>query len=140
MPLVDVLIVSASREAFDRVSAQALADGIGRALGSAPGHTWVRLQWLDARCYAENEVASPAGVDDAAPAAEAGDAASLAAIGPVFVTLGLAALPSPEQRAAHARALTEAVAPLVPVTPELVHLTYAPALGGRQAFGGRLVP
>lgn len=129
MPLVDVLIVSASREAFDRVSAQALADGIGRALGSAPGHTWVRLQWLDARCYAENEVASPAG-----------DAAPLAAVGPVFVTLGLAALPSPEQRAAHARALTEAVAPLVPVTPDRVHVTYAPALGGRQAFGGRLVP
>jgi hypothetical protein len=130
MPLVDVQIVSVSRAAFDRVSAQALADGIGRALGSAPGHTWVRLQWLDARGYAENGVANPAGHDDAALPA---------ALGPVFVALGLAALPPPEERAAHARALTEAVAALVPVTPDRVHVTYAPALGGRQAFGGRLV-
>jgi phenylpyruvate tautomerase PptA (4-oxalocrotonate tautomerase family) len=127
MPLVDVQIVSASRAAFDRVSAQALADGIGRALGSAPGHTWVRLQWLDAQGYAENQAASPADKNDSA------------ALGPVFVTIGLAALPPAEERAAHARALTEAIAPLVPVAPDRVHLTYAPALGGRQAFGGRWV-
>jgi phenylpyruvate tautomerase PptA (4-oxalocrotonate tautomerase family) len=122
MPLVEVQIVSASREAFDAVSAQRVADGIGRALGSAPGRTWVRLHWLDARAYAENDAEAPAG------------------LGPVFVTLGLAALPAPEQRAAHARALTEAIAPLVGTAADRVHLTYAPALGGRQAFGGRLVP
>lgn len=121
MPIVDVQIVCASRAEFERLSAQSLADGIGRALGSAPGRTWVRMQWLDARAYAENGAASPI------------------ALGPVFVTLGLAALPAPEERAAHARALTEAIAALLPVASDLVHLCYAPALGGRQAFGGRLV-
>lgn len=121
MPIVDIQIVSTTRAAFERVSAQALADGIGRALGSAPGHTWVRLQWLPAREHAENEAAAPA------------------AFGPVFVTLALAELPPMPERAAHARRLTEAIAPLVPIAPDLVHLTYAPALAGRQAFGGRLV-
>lgn len=121
MPLVDIQIVSPTRTAFERVSAQALADGIGRALGSAPGRTWVRLQWLPARDYAENEAAAPA------------------AFGPVFVTLGLAEPPPMTERAAQARTLTEAIASAVPIAADLVHLTYAPPLAGRQAFGGRLV-
>jgi phenylpyruvate tautomerase PptA (4-oxalocrotonate tautomerase family) len=123
MPLVDIQIVSASRAAFERVSAQALADGIGRALGSASGRTWVRLQWLPARDYAENGAAAP----------------SPSAFGPVFVTLGLAEPPPLPERAAQARAVTEAIAPLVPIAVDLVHLSYAPALAGRQAFGGQLV-
>ena len=121
MPLVDIQIVSASRAAFERVSAQTLADGIGRALGSAPGRTWVRLQWLPAPAYAENEAAAPS------------------AFGPVFVTLGLAEPPPMPERATQARVLTEAIAGLVPVAVDLVHLSYAPPLTGRQAFGGRLV-
>lgn len=120
MPLVDVQIVSATREAFERVSAQALADGIGHALGCAPGGTWVRLHWLDARHYAENGALPPTH-------------------GPAFVTLGLGHLPGEVERAAQARALTQAIAPLLALAPELVHLTYAPALAGRQAFGGQLV-
>lgn len=121
MPLVDIQIVSPTRAAFERVSAQALADGIGRALGSAPGRTWVRLQWLPARDYAENAAPAPA------------------AFGPVFVTLGLAEPPPLPERATQARAVSEAIAALVPIALDLVHLSYAPALAGRQAFGGHLV-
>ena len=33
---------------------------IGRALGTPPGRTWVRLRTLDASCYAENEASVPA--------------------------------------------------------------------------------
>lgn len=121
MPLVDIQIVSAEPSAFERVSAQALADGIGRTLGTAPGRTWVRLQWLPARNYAENEADAPQ------------------AVGPVFVTLGLADPPPIPERIVQVRALTEAIAGILPIAADLVHVSYAPPLAGRQAFGGRLV-
>jgi hypothetical protein len=121
MPLIDLDIVCASREAFERQTVQQLADAIGRALGSTAGSTWVRRRWLPPRDYAENDVAAPA------------------AFGPVFATVGLAHPPDDVALTEHARALTDAIAQALAIEPDLVHLTYAPPLAGRQAFGGRLV-
>ena len=122
MPLIDIEIVCASREAFERHSAQRLADDIGHTLGSAPGRTWLRQRWLPQLDYAENESPAPAG------------------FGPVFVLLGLAHPPDGDAaRDEQVRAVTAAVAQLLAIEPDLVHVRYEPALAGRQAFGGRLV-
>ena len=122
MPLIDLEIVCASREAFQRHSAQRLADEIGRALGSAPGRTWLRQRWLPQLDYAENDAPAPM------------------AFGPVFVVLGLAHPPDDDAvRAEQVRAVTAAIAQVLAIEPDFVHVRYEPALAGRQAFGGRLV-
>lgn len=122
MPLIDLEIVCASREAFARHSAQRLADDIGRALGSPPGHTWLRQRWLSQLDYAENEAPAPA------------------AFGPVFVRLGLAHPPADDAaRAEQVRTVTATIAQVLAIEPDLVHVRYEGALAGRQAFGGRLV-
>src|SRR5437868_15167410 len=54
MPIVDVELVSESEAEFSATSAEALANALGAALGSQPGHTWVRLRYLTNMCYAVN--------------------------------------------------------------------------------------
>jgi phenylpyruvate tautomerase PptA (4-oxalocrotonate tautomerase family) len=102
--------------------AAAVADAAGRALGSPPGHTWVRLRGLAASAYAEN--ASPPLPDDALP---------------VFVTLLLAHPPEGDALAAQVRALTDALAGVLGVEAARVHVQVAPVGAGRQAFGGEMV-
>lgn len=99
----------------------ALADALGRVFGSAPGHTWVRVRALDASCYAEN-----------------GTVVSTGEL-PVFVTVQHAAPPTGAELQAEVAAITQTVAACVAREPELVHVSYAAAGAGRQAFGGRLV-
>jgi phenylpyruvate tautomerase PptA (4-oxalocrotonate tautomerase family) len=121
MPIADIEIVCASRQAFQRHAAQALADGIGRVLDAAPGTTWVRLRWLPSRQYAE----SGARWDEP--------------VGPVFVALLLAHPPQGGALEAMVTALTAELARLLGVASDLVHLQLQPPATGRQAFGGRLV-
>ena len=121
MPIVDVELVSESEAEFSAISAQALANALGVALGSQPGHTWVRLRYLNNRCYAEN-LAAPLRVEL-----------------PVFVTVLLAHPPEESALAEQVAAVTKAVANSVGRSREVVHVQYAPAAGGRQAFGGELV-
>lgn len=121
MPIADIEIVCSSRQAFERCRPRALADGIGRVLGAAPGRVWVRLRWLPSRCYAEN------GSDWSAP------------LGPVFVALLLARWPDESALAALVAALTDELARLIGVDSDLVHLQLLPPAAGRQAFGGRIV-
>ena len=120
MPIVDVEFV---RSAGDDPlpGAQALATAIGRALGTSPGRTWVRLRTLDAGCYAENEAAVPA------PGL------------PVFVTVLHAHPPTGAALEGEVRVLTQTIADCVGCAGERVHVQYAPAAAGRQAFGGSLV-
>src|SRR5438094_8097164 len=54
MPIVDVELVSESEAEFSAISAEALGNALGVALGSQPGPTWVRLRYLNNMCYAEN--------------------------------------------------------------------------------------
>ncbi len=56
MPIVDIELVCETEAEFTTVSARALADALGQALGSPPGRTWVRMHFLGSRAYAENDV------------------------------------------------------------------------------------
>ncbi len=121
MPIVDVEVVSGDREGATANGAGVLADALGMVFATAPGRTWVRLRTLPAVGYAENETELDPGE------------------WPVFVTVLHAHPPEGEARAAEVLAVTSAVAAWAARAPERVHVQYAPAAAGRQAFGGRLV-
>lgn len=121
MPIIDVEIVCESETEFGKFSAQSLADAIGKVLGSEAGRAWVRLRFLNRNFYAENLSAL--------------DSAEL----PTFVTVLQAHLPVGEALAAEVMAITTAVAQCLAYAPARVHVQYAPAAVGRQAFGGKLV-
>ena len=121
MPIIDIELVCESEAEFATASARALADAIGQVLGSEPGRTWVRLRFLGSTAYAEN-------------------LATLEAVDlPAFVTVLHAHPPVGEALATEAMALTLAVAQCLARAPGRVHVQYAPAAAGRQAFGGTLV-
>ena len=121
MPIVDVELVYTSEAEPSSVSASAVADAIGVALGSARGTVWVRLRFLSDKCYAENQCLL--------------SSAEL----PVFVTVLQARLPAEPDLALQLSALTQAVAAVVARPVERVHVQFAPEAAGRQAFGGRIV-
>lgn len=124
MPIVDIELVCQSEAAFRTVSANALADAIGSALGSAAGRTWVRLRCLDRQAYAENQVpAETMSADDL----------------PVFVTILAARPPAMPALRDEVLKITKVVATCVGRAAQRVHVQYAPAAAGRQAFGGTLV-
>lgn len=122
MPIIDIEFVRPNAQAAVLPAAQALADAIGRVLKTRPGRTWVRVRTLDASCYAENESTLPPGEL------------------PVFATVLHAHPPVGAALAAEVVALTEAIASCCSCPSERVHVQYAPAAAGRQAFGGSLVP
>jgi len=121
MPILDIELVQADGAAPPEAAVtQALADSAGRALGSPPGRTWVRLRSLALSHYAENQ----------APVA--------AAAAPVFVTVVHARPPQGDALAAEVAALTQAVALCLGRASAQVHVQYASPGLGRQAFGGVL--
>jgi phenylpyruvate tautomerase PptA (4-oxalocrotonate tautomerase family) len=121
MPIVDVELVCSSEAEFRAVSAAAVAQAAGEALGSPVGRTWVRLRYLGNSCYAEN-----------------GCALSEVEL-PVFVTILHAQPPVGAALSAELSAITQAIAKALARPVERVHIQYAPAGAGRQAFGGHLV-
>ena len=122
MPILDIDIVQADGAAPPTASlTQTLADAAGRVFASTPGRTWVRLRTLPAAQYAENDVTLAR--DEL----------------PVFVTVLHAHPPEAAARAAEVAALTQAVAIGLGCAANRVHVQYAPAGAGRQAFGGSLV-
>jgi phenylpyruvate tautomerase PptA (4-oxalocrotonate tautomerase family) len=121
MPIVDVELICKSEAEFAQASVEALADTLGQAFGSEPGHTWVRLRFLGVASYAENRCAA----EHAEP--------------PVFISVLHAHPPKGEALANEAMAVTQAVAQCLGRPLERVHVQYAPGGAGRQAFGGRLV-
>lgn len=121
MPIVDVEIVSATTEPAAQPSVAALAGALGRVFGSPPGRTWVRLRVLPASCYAENDTPLPA---EALPA---------------FVTVLQASPPQGAELQTQVEAVTQAVAAWLACPSERVHVGYAPAAAGRQAFGGKVI-
>ena len=121
MPIVDVELVCESEVEFGTVSPRAFADAIGAVFRTPPGRTWVRLRFFDSAQYAENDVS-----------------VSKTEL-PVFVTVLHARPPVAAALSAEVSALTEAVAKITGRPAERVHVQYAPAAVGRQAFGGKLV-
>ena len=124
MPIIDVELVCQTEAQFCAVSASALADALGTALGSVAGRTWVRKRFLDIDAYAENQVSV---------------VGTTAADLPVFVTVLLSHPPTGSERDIEVKTITAVVAACVGRSPNCVHVQYAPAAAGRQAFGGRLV-
>lgn len=121
MPIVDIEFVCESEREFGTVSTQSIADALGRVFATPPGRTWVRLRFLDSNAYAENDVTV--------------GALEL----PAFVTVLHARPPVGAARHAEVVAITAAVAMCLARSAERVHVRYAAAGAGRQAFGGRLV-
>jgi phenylpyruvate tautomerase PptA (4-oxalocrotonate tautomerase family) len=121
MPVIDIVLVAEQRSTSPAGFAQALADGLGRALGASPGQVWTRLRLLASDCYAENEVVQ--------------ESADL----PVFVTVLRRALPEGPALLAEIAAVTRTVAEVTGRSAAQVHVEYAPAGRGRLAFGGQLV-
>ena len=122
MPLVEIEVVCSAREREQLQSARALANALGRVFGSSPGQTWVRLRVLDSSQYAEN------------------DAQLSASELPVFVTVLHAHPPTGPALASEAKSVTQCVATCLGRAATQVHVEYAPAGAGRQAFAGKLVP
>ena len=122
MPILDIELVQPDGATPPAAGlTQTLADAAGSVFGSAPGRTWVRLRTLAASQYAENDATvAPDGL-------------------PVFVTVLHARPPEAEALAKQAAALTQALAACLVCAPDRVHVQYAPAAAGRQAFGGVLV-
>jgi phenylpyruvate tautomerase PptA (4-oxalocrotonate tautomerase family) len=122
MPILDIELVQPDgAPPPDAALTQALADVAGGALGMPPGRTWVRLRTLPAAHYAEN--GSAVAPDEL----------------PVFATVLHARPPQGEVLAAELDALTQALAACLGRATQRVHVQYAPAAAGRQAFGGVLV-
>jgi phenylpyruvate tautomerase PptA (4-oxalocrotonate tautomerase family) len=121
MPIVDVEIVIGDVEAEPDASVTALASALGHVFGSPPGRTWVRVRYLPASAYAENE--SELSAEQL----------------PVFVTVLQSHRPPGEALAQQIRQVTHAVATCLSLPPGRVHVQYAPEAAGRQAFGGDLV-
>jgi phenylpyruvate tautomerase PptA (4-oxalocrotonate tautomerase family) len=121
MPIVTVELVVESGRSIGSDLARTLADVVGRAFGSPPGQTWVRLHTLDQTHYAEND-------------------SSLASSAlPVFVTVLKREVPSGHALEAEVALLTEAIARAVGRPALSVHVEYALGAANRLAFGGRLV-
>jgi phenylpyruvate tautomerase PptA (4-oxalocrotonate tautomerase family) len=121
MPIFDIEIVTRRGETVAPELAANLSDALGAVLGAAPGKVWVKLRLLGPGSYAENL----SGEDRPHP---------------VFVTLTASAPPEGERLEQVARQVTQAVARVAGRPPENVHVLVQPAVRGRIAFGGNLVP
>ncbi len=121
MPIVSIEIVADANHALEHDLAQTLADGIGRALDSPPGKTWVRLRSIMGNQYAENE--NPIKHGEL----------------PVFVTVLKRQSPQGSKLEAEVAELTMVIAQVLGRPAACVHVEYAPAAVGRVSFGGKLV-
>jgi phenylpyruvate tautomerase PptA (4-oxalocrotonate tautomerase family) len=121
VPILKVELIEAGQGRQRAGLAQALADEVGRVLKTPPGRTWVRVSALPSADYAEN------------------DAPVSAAELPTFVEVLHRLPPEGDALDAEVDALTNAIARVLDQSPERVHVCYASAAIGRQAFGGRLV-
>lgn len=115
MPVLDVELVT--DVVPDAGLATRIAEAAAAVFSSPPGTVWVKLRRLDPTMYGENGGPPPR---------------------PVFVSVLKRNGPDSHAADEHAR-LAAALARVVGVPIEHVHITYEPAAAGRQSFGGRLV-
>lgn len=119
MPILSVEIVG-NRSDYAADLSQQLAEAAGVVLRSRPQGTWVRLSFVADDLYAENGGATPG-------------------IVPVIVTLLQSMVPSGDELQRQVRELTRAIAEVIDVPSENVHLIFEPSARGRVSFGGQLV-
>ena len=120
MPILDVELIGPVPERIRAGLASRIADAAGKALESRPQGTWVKLRFIEASDYAENDGGPPAGAE------------------PVIVSVLEAAPLSGDALAERAVHLTTVIADACGRSAESVHLIFEPAAAGRIAFGGTL--
>jgi len=118
MPILDVQVVGDVAESIRAQLARRIADAAADVLNSRPQGTWVKVQVLPERDYAENAGGPEPGVR------------------PVFVAVQLREPPAGLALQAQVTALTAAIAEACGRPPENVHLQYHPPAPGRVFFGG----
>ncbi len=120
MPVLKIQIVGETLPNANVI--REIADRAGEILHSAPGQTWVLMDRIAPKQYAENRVAA----EDLPH--------------PVFVSVLKYQAPSDAvQLQSEITALTSTIAALLDHHPENVHIIYEPDARGRLAFGGKLV-
>jgi GNAT superfamily N-acetyltransferase len=122
MPIIDLSLVVAGNHDVQQSTTQLVADRLGSALGSPPGHLWVRLHIIPSDRYAEN-------------GAEV-DVAEL----PAFIRILHSRPPTGTALAEEAARVCAVVAAALDRDSSRVHVEYAPPGAGRIAFGGKLAP
>ncbi|MFT5286902.1 MAG: phenylpyruvate tautomerase PptA (4-oxalocrotonate tautomerase family) [Planctomycetota bacterium] len=122
MPILNVEVVGELASNLRVGLAERLANAAGGVLNSRPQGTWVKLSFLPAGQYAENEGGSMEGAL------------------PVFVSLLRAEVATGQALKEQVLELTEAIAICTGRPSENVHLIIEPAAAGRVAFGGTLIP
>lgn len=118
MPILDIEIVGDASSFRDDL-AQRLADAAGTALQSRPQGTWVKLHFLSAARYAENE-----GADQGYP---------------MIVSVIQAEVPTSDALRLQVSRLAKALSEAADHPLDNVHIVVEPAASGRIAFGGKLI-
>ena len=121
MPIIDVTVVAPAEGALRQSFAREAADALGEFFEAAPGTVWVRVHVLPALQYAENiteQASTPR---------------------PAFVTVLQVAPASNEAMQEQAQMVCQAIAKLLAMPSDLVHVEYAPAANGRLFLGGHSV-
>ena len=121
MPILDIEIVRRPGETLDHKLVVELANRAGEIFGSPSGSTWVKLRSLGQENYAES--GSNSTVD----------------CFPVFVSVLIARLPSPDKMQIEVAKLTAAIAKVCARPEENVHIIYLPEGAGRVSFGGKII-
>ena len=119
MPILDVELVGPVPERVRSGLTRRIADAAGKALGSRPQGTWVKLRFLPAEADSEN-AGGPEGAQ------------------PVLVSVLQAEPPRGDELSEQASRLTAAIAEACSRPHEKVHIVFEPPAAGRIAFGGRL--
>ena len=121
MPILTVEIVTRPGEHFAATLAQELAERAAEVFGSAPGGTWVKVNFIASEHYAENGAEPERAY-------------------PVFVSVLKAHRPPPEVLQTEIAHLTLSIAQICNRPADTVHVIYSPEAAGRVAFGGKLLP
>lgn len=121
MPILNIRVIGDLPKSVQKNLAGRLADAAGKVFQSGPQHTWVMVQSIPRRQYAENGKAQPDGVN------------------PIFVSVLLWTVPKPEKLRSQVRCLAKTVAAVCHRAEENVHVLYELPAAGRIAFGGNLV-
>jgi phenylpyruvate tautomerase PptA (4-oxalocrotonate tautomerase family) len=121
LPILDVQLVGPVPEDVRRGLAQRIADAAAGVFASRPHGTWVKLHFIDASAYAENEGGPPPGAQ------------------PVIVSVLQAEPPSAGALEDQVGRLSRVIAEACTRPVASVHLIYEAPGKGRVAFGGRLL-
>lgn len=121
MPIVTIEVIGPLETINSNDLTQKLANELGKIFDSAPGSTWVKVQYLDKINYAENDVNK-----HNTPS-------------PIFVSILKRKIPSNIRIHQEIDKLSTLIANVYNRKIENVHLIYEPSAEGRIAFGGKLL-